>query len=271
MTLGELFDLFWREYASITPDAHEIHRLLGERGEAIVNDHIALRTFDIDPIRVESLARPFTEMGYRPSGDYSFEAKRLRARSFVHDDPAYPRVFISELITGSFSGELQAVCRALAAQVPVERAGSDALFSAEPSWKKIEHATYLRLLEESEYAAWVAAFGIRVNHFTISFNHLKGFESLRQFCDWLASSGFRLLDPMSPISGSPEELLEQASILASRIEWEFAGGERKEIPSCYYEFARRYVDPSTGKIYEGFIAKSADKLFESTNVKQSGM
>jgi hypothetical protein len=37
-----------------------------------------------------------------------------------------------------------------------------------------------------------------------------------------------------------------------------------EVPSCYYEFAQRFPD-STGKLYSGFIAKSADKIFESTN------
>jgi hypothetical protein len=37
-----------------------------------------------------------------------------------------------------------------------------------------------------------------------------------------------------------------------------------EIPSCYYEFAQRYPD-TDGKLYGGFNAKSADKIFESTN------
>ena len=60
-------------------------------------------------------------------------------------------------------------------------------------------------------------------------------------------------------------MLEQSSTMANRIEWEFDGGVRQTIPSCYYEFARRYADPATGQLYEGFIAKSADKIFESTN------
>jgi hypothetical protein len=38
----------------------------------------------------------------------------------------------------------------------------------------------------------------------------------------------------------------------------------KEIPACYYEFAKRYPD-ADGKLYSGFIAKSADKIFESTD------
>ena len=39
-----------------------------------------------------------------------------------------------------------------------------------------------------------------------------------------------------------------------------------EIPSCYYEFALRYP-MQNGELYQGFIASSADKIFESTDVK----
>ena len=38
----------------------------------------------------------------------------------------------------------------------------------------------------------------------------------------------------------------------------------KVIPCCYYEFARRYPLPN-GNLFQGFVAKSADKIFESTN------
>ena len=47
------------------------------------------------------------------------------------------------------------------------------------------------------------------------------------------------------------------------IKMDFTEGSY-EIPGCYYEFARRYPDEK-GNIYSGFIAKSADKIFESTN------
>ena len=65
------------------------------------------------------------------------------------------------------------------------------------------------------------------------------------------------------IKGTPEELLQQSSIMANHINVEFKEGVYS-IPGCYYEFAQRYPD-ETGKLYSGFIAKSADKIFESTN------
>jgi hypothetical protein len=40
------------------------------------------------------------------------------------------------------------------------------------------------------------------------------------------------------------------------------------IPGCYYEFARRYPD-ADGKLFSGFIAGSADKIFESTDYRHS--
>ena len=70
-------------------------------------------------------------------------------------------------------------------------------------------------------------------------------------------------DAGGEIKGTPAELLEQSSIKSEMVPVDFKEGTH-EIPGCYYEFARRYPD-SDGKIYSGFIAKSADKIFESTN------
>ncbi len=177
--------------------------------------------------------------------------------------------FISELRTGEFSAGLQAMVRALAAQVPASRRGSPELLTALPSWKPVSFETYQALLAESEYAGWVSAFGIRLNHFTVSVNALKTLSSLQALNELLASSGFRLNESGGAVKGTPRELLEQSSTLASRVSWEFAGGRTEVIPSCYYEFARRYPDPATGQLYSGFIAKSADKIFESTDTRLS--
>ncbi len=266
-TLDELFEFFWNDYSALTPDAGRIHRLLEERGERFFNDHMAFRTFNLDPIGVDSLAATFLERGYRLSGEYRFEEKQLRAKSFAHPDPHVPHVFISELLTERFSDELQGIVRRLVDQVPADRAGSPELFTALPSWGAVSYEEYERLLEESRYAGWLAAFGIRVNHFTVSINSLKTFDSIQGLNGWLMEQGFVLNESGGVVKGTPEVLLEQSSTMANRVEWEFANGERQVIPSCYYEFARRYPDPSTGELYEGFIARSADRIFESTDTK----
>ena len=67
------------------------------------------------------------------------------------------------------------------------------------------------------------------------------------------------------IKGTPEELLEQSSIVADLQKVDFSGTAH-DVPSCYYEFARRYED-SNGNIYQGFIAKSADKILKALILK----
>ena len=57
--------------------------------------------------------------------------------------------------------------------------------------------------------------------------------------------------------------LEQSSTMADMAEVEFTNSKVK-IPSCFYEFAKRYPLES-GELYTGFVAASADKIFESTN------
>ncbi|NTW17289.1 MAG: DUF1338 family protein [Syntrophaceae bacterium] len=79
----------------------------------------------------------------------------------------------------------------------------------------------------------------------------------------LKRNGFLLNSSGGEVKGTREELLQQSSTMADIVKIKFIEGEF-EIPSCYYEFAHRFRDQD-GKLYSGFIAKSADKIFESTN------
>lgn len=113
----------------------------------------------------------------------------------------------------------------------------------------------------------MAALGLRVNHFTISVNAMQSFPDLPALLDFVEAQGFALNVSGGRIKGSPEVLLEQASTLADRVPVAFAAGETHQIPTCYYEFARRYPAPD-GQLYEGFVAASADRIFESTDSTQ---
>ncbi|HEU4612134.1 MAG TPA: hypothetical protein VFS15_08655, partial [Kofleriaceae bacterium] len=68
------------------------------------------------------------------------------------------------------------------------------------------------------------------------------------------------------IKGTPAERLEQSSTRADSIELEFSDATMR-VPSCYYEFARRYPLPG-GELFHGFVPASADKIFESTDARQ---
>ncbi|MEQ1723834.1 MAG: DUF1338 domain-containing protein, partial [Pseudobdellovibrio sp.] len=125
------------------------------------------------------------------------------------------------------------------------------------------YATYQKLALESEYASWVYAYGFRPNHFTVSINGLKNFKDITRLNNFIKENNFKLNAAGGEIKGTPEELLEQSSTMANDILVQFGDGVYS-IPGCYYEFAKRY--PMTnGQLYQGFIAKSADKIFESTN------
>ena len=126
----------------------------------------------------------------------------------------------------------------------------------------LSYEVYNRLREESEYAAWFYVFGFRANHFTVSINSLKIYN-INSVNDLLKKNGFILNGSGGEIKGTPADLLQQSSTVADTVLVKFKEGSF-EVPCCYYEFAQRYSD-STGRLYNGFVAKSADKIFESTN------
>lgn len=263
--VNELFAKLWENYLTVTPSARKIHALLGSsQQDDVINDHIALRTFNLPQIGLEKLAAHFLALGYVESGEYHFEAKKLYAKHFEHPDPKQPKVFISELLLEQCSAELQQIIKALVAQMdPAAVTAENFLYSGK-HWQ-LDQASYRTLLAESEYAAWTAVWGFRANHFTVSVNELNNFSSLASVNDALKQAGFALNTSGGEIKGSPEVLLEQSSTLADEAVAEFTDGDQL-IPSCFYEFALRYAMPN-GKLYTGFVAASADKIFESTNVR----
>jgi hypothetical protein len=264
MKLENIFEKLWETYTSQNPAVQQVYDLFVKEGERVVNDHIAFRTFDDPRINIDILSKPFLANGYVEKGKYNFEEKKLFARHYEHkSDPEAPRVFISELMTKNFSPFLQENINRAIDQISIWQMNADGLIFSGRLWEKPSFEVYNKLKEESEYAAWVYVFGFCANHFTVSVNYLKKHNSIEKVNSLLKSNGFLINDAGGEIKGTPKELLEQSSIKSGIVKLEFSEGEF-EIPGCYYEFARRYPDEN-GRLYSGFIAKSADKIFESTN------
>jgi hypothetical protein len=261
-----IFEKLWEQYATENPGAGKIYTLFQDEGEQVVNDHVAFRTFDDPRVNIDVLSKPFIDAGYQPAGEYFFEKKKLRARHYeLPGSPESPRVFISELLLGEFSQELQDTIRQQLDLVPEETLNSPDLIFKGSIFSSISYAAYSTLREESEYAAWMYAFGYRANHFTVSINFLEKFEAIEDVNSFLKSNGFQLNSSGGEIKGTPEQLLEQSSTLADQVEVSFSDGTHT-IPGCYYEFAKRYPGKD-GKLFSGFIAGSADKIFESTDYR----
>ncbi|MFT6388355.1 MAG: hypothetical protein ACJAUP_001736 [Cellvibrionaceae bacterium] len=260
-----LLEAMWVDYLELNPEARSIYQLFTERNNGdVVNDHIALRTFNIGKVCIDVIAQPFIQSGYVASGEYHFEEKKLFARHYQHENSTLPKIFISELLVDKLSQTTQKTISDLVGQLDDAAVKQDNFcFSGRP-WQ-LSYASYQQLLLESEYAAWMAAFGYRPNHFTVLVNELTFCSSLELVNQLLVEKGFSLNQSGGLIKGTPALLLEQSSTMANNSKVTFSDQDI-EVPSCYYEFARRYPQADS-MLYQGFISSSADKIFESTNSK----
>ncbi|MBT8494215.1 MAG: DUF1338 domain-containing protein [Deltaproteobacteria bacterium] len=258
-TIDLLFDKLWRSYVEITPQAEAVHALLRERGDSIDNDHVALRTFGVPAIGLESMARVFTELGFEERDSYVFEVKKLRACYYYRE--GLPKVFISELDMEAMPADVRAVIDSLLAQIPPGFTDDPAWLAAGRPWI-LSRSDYQLLADHSDYASWVAVHGFRANHFTVDVDSLQSVASIGELTEVLSRAGFVLNDSGGVIKGSPDVLLEQASTRADQLDVELEGGPLV-VPTCYVEFAKRYR-AADGTLYQGFVASSADKIFEST-------
>jgi len=256
-----LFNNIWQNYIDVTPSAEKIHNLLGS-GNDLINDHVAYRTFNIEKVGIEKLAQHLIALGYKACGEYHFDAKKLYAKHFEHEDKTLPKVFISELLVEKFSPKVQKIIHKLVNNLDDTIINDSSFLFSGKKWQ-LSFEDYQTLLAESEYAAWLAAWGYRANHFTVSINHLAQFENIEDINHTVKEAGFTLNDAGGEIKGDSLVKLEQSSTIADKIKVDFLD-KSVEIPSCFYEFAKRYPVAS-GELYSGFVAASADKIFESTN------
>lgn len=263
--LEKLLEKMWVDYCQMNPAAKRIYDLFTAEGEHVVNDHIALRTFNHKKLGIKSLAQHFEKYGYKASGEYFFKEKKLYAQHFQHENLNHPKIFISELELEKVSPFIQSEVEKMMSKVDSTLINKEEFLTCGRPWP-MTYQTYDQLAKESEYASWVAAYGFRPNHFTVSINHLKGFTDILKLNEFVKGKGYILNSSGGEVKGTPNEYLEQSSTMASEIMVKFDDGSHM-IPGAYYEFAKRYP-LKEGGLYQGFVAKSADKIFESTNRTQ---
>jgi len=265
MHLAERRDRFfaagWSDFVRIAPKAAALRAAFERAGETVVNDHVALRTFNLGPISLRVLEPRIIELGYRQLDEYHFEQKCLRARAYVCDGA--PRIFLSELLVERFDDTVRSTIEACVGQVHNAAARTENVFWGGRLWQPIRSDQYRALYDVSEYAAWVCALGLRPNHFTVSINALKNFDSVESVLQFAEQNGHVINESGGRVKGSRDQLLEQGSTMAEHVEVAFADSVQT-IPSCYYEFALRHPLPD-GTLYQGFVPQSADKIFESTH------
>jgi len=256
--IQQFFEKVWSDYIKVTPQAEIINQLFLKKYGNVLNDHIAFRTFNLSPLSIGDLEHFFIEMDYNFDKEYKFAEKKLYARSYIHPDERMPIIFFSQLLTEQISQKSQNIIANLIGQIKAETVLKPSFFYSGLGWDMPTYDEYLTLLKESEYAAWLSVMGMRANHFTLRVS------SIHEALDFVESNRFSLNISGGRVKGSPELLLEQGATLADTMIVTFKDGIRQAVPTCYYEFAKRYFDPF-GKLYRGFVTSSADKIFESTN------
>lgn len=298
--LEDLVETLWASYASIAVYAQQCRQAIVRLGGAYVNDHIAFRTFGMPGQGRERVARIFEALGYQRRDTYLFEEKKLVADWYSPPESHLPKIFISELQVGRLSSSAQDRARSLVyhqnplypdldevlRRIEEFRPGDHAalldllrvVFTQLP-WQPAPAADYHALREENEYAAWVALFGNRVNHFTQAVHFSELFDGLAEMNRMVDQLNIPLNDAGGLIKGTPEQLLEQSSTVANVTWHRFPDGSADTVPYAYFEFAYRHLLPSAREraadatprwedYYHGFIAASADRVFESTDRAQ---
>ncbi len=296
-TLDIILAGLMRRYQSRVPAVQAIFNRMLEHGlissaDDIENDHIAFRTMGVPFLGIQSFEKIFLHCGYEKRDSYYFEGKKLNAFWYAPPVDHLPRVFISELRVDDLSPRAQQTIRSYTDEVTADPVDAIDLDSGEQIddflhrglWRSPTWSDYARLIDESEYAAWVIYNRYYLNHFTISVHNLPSpYNTVARFNEFLEEAGIKLNTAGGKAKHSPDGLLIQSSTVAHMVDAEFDNGqggiEHHSIAGSYVEFAERRVLPEFANLpphqikrshrRDGFEASNADKIFESTFRQQT--
>ena len=261
MKINDFLSKMWNDYSKLNPHINQVLNLIKTKEpNEIINDHIALRTFNHKKLNRHILSEYFLKNGYKAVEDLTFTEKKLKATYFIHSDPSLPRIFISELLLENFSDSFCNIINKKIDEIDIKSISDANFLTSGIPWSPIDYKTYKKIQIESDYASWVLALGYIANHFTVSVTDCSYFNDLAQLNSYLKDNGFEINSSGGEIKGSKDQGLEQSSIMSKEIKVKFSDGIHS-VPGCYYEFAYRYNN------FNGFITKSANHIFESTNEK----
>lgn len=239
-----LLGLLWDRYAAEVPYARTFVQL---SGGIFRNDHVALRTLARPGGGIATFEHVFERFGWKRAGEYSFPDTHLEAIYMAHPD-GLPRIFISELKAERLSARAQQLLSTLPedppAPEPVEALAE--WFSAPPA---PQESALLELEKESQYGAWLLAFGRKVNHFTGSVDDVEVWQRK------MREAGV----PMkADIEGAPGTALRQTATHAATVPVTLAAGGTRPWPYAYFEIAQRAPH------FDGFLGPQARALFDMT-------
>jgi hypothetical protein len=240
-----LLDLLWERYAAEVPYARTFVELSGGRFR---NDHVAFRSLARPGGGIALFEHAFERLGWRRAGEYTFPDAHLWAIHMSHPE-GLPRVFLSELR----ADELSARARELLATLPEDPVAPTESLDALAGWFAAPppppEAALLELERETQYGAWLLAFGRKVNHFTGSVDDVEAWQRR------MREAGV----PMkAEIEGAPGTRLRQTATQAYAVPVALEGGGSRPWPYAYFEIAQRAPG------MDGFLGPQARALFDMT-------
>lgn len=275
--LNKLLDQLWQQYLSRVSYARDYVALVTNAGGRVVNDHIALRSFNTGGAHegIAGLERVFLALGYEKKERYDFETKHLTAYHYEHANPLHPKIFISQLEIAKLPDAVQVMIKAAVQNapdlLPADMSDAEALAAVfSRPWDMPKRSVVEAVNEHSQYAAWTLLHGHSVNHFTAFINEQQtaDYPDLPSTVEALIKRGV----PMkAEIEGAPGSKLRQSSTnavmekvavleddgSAGEIDWSYA----------YYELAERgniIGEDGVEKQFSGFLGEQATHLFEMT-------
>lgn len=297
----ELLERLWAQYIKRVSYADKYREMVLQRGGNVVNDHIALRTFNThtgeQPEGIRAIKHILTCLGYTQVAKYKFEKKKLNAVHFEYPGDELPKIFVSQLevnllpqwaqnvinktvkdtpyILSNSSIELLAKLRD-DGELPKEAAEllvTDLSQYFRRPWKVPRKDDVIKLNDVSQYAAWVLLHGNSVNHFTafINYQNVAEWPDLETTCKALAAAGIPMKENIEGEKGSK---LQQSATKAVKEGVEVKGeyGVEKIVWTyAYYELAQRGFVEENGqqKLFNGFLGEQAIHLFDMTKTRDN--
>jgi hypothetical protein len=297
----KLFDSLWEQYIKRVSYAKTYVDLVNEKGGKVINDHIALRTFNThtgeQPAGIRAIKHILNCLDYTPASTYVFKKKKLKAVHFEHPDASFPKIFVSQLeveqlpqwaqnainnavkdtpyILSDNSIELLSLLKEQGElpKVAAEALAEDLVQYFRRPWKIPAKNDVLKLNDVSQYAAWVLLHGNSVNHFTAYINqqNVSEWPDLESTCKGLAQAGVPMKDSLEGEKGTK---LQQSATQAIKEEVEVKGDDGLEKITwtyAYYELAQRgfVSENDEQKLFTGFLGEQAAHLFDMTRTREN--
>jgi hypothetical protein len=296
-----LWELLWQDYSIRVSYARTYAQMITDAGGTVANDHIAFRSLrmEIDApqgkvnLGIDYLGQLAEALGYEVAGEYSFPETHLYARHYRHpqqEEFDLPKLFISELIVDELPEKTvnliqqtvssvslfhySAILQTFASKTGRAAKELHRIFTC--PWQPPRRSVVQEVNNITQYGAWVLLHGYAVNHFTgyVNRQNTAEYPDIETTARGLANLGVPMKAEIEGDVASglrqtaTQAVTEVVTVLEDTVDVEI------QLPwtYAYYEIAQRYmveVEPGQQVLFDGFLGRNAQQLFEMTRLNMS--